>query len=140
MMKKIAIGLILVATSFLALADWIKQGENADFILYTNADGITKSTDQIKIWYLFDFKSAQIDAINNPYLSARELWAFNCQGNSLRKVALTWFSGNMARGTTNRHLDHPTEADRSTQWRPVAPETFDAYMFKNACKVLSNSN
>ena len=140
MTKKIIFGLTLIAASFWASGDWIKRGENTDFVLYTNTDGITKSTDKIKIWYLFDFKSIRIDAINQPYLSARELWEFDCRENSLRQYSLTWFSQNMASGTTTRHLDRPTEAVQSTQWRPVAPDTFDSYLFRNACKMLSNSN
>jgi hypothetical protein len=129
MIKKITVLLVLFLLNFGAFAEWVQQGSNSEVTVYFNSDGIINSNETIRVWYLFDYRTPKIDAINFPY-SSREFFEFNCQIKIIRNLSLTWFSGNMGQGTVNRHYD------KASEWRNVAPDTFEAWLSKNACAKL----
>ena len=130
MIKQIAILLALFLVNFGVFAEWVQQGGNSEITVYSNSEGIIKSNETIRAWYLFDFKTPKIDAINFPYSSSREFFEFNCQLKTIRNLSLTWFSGSMGQGSVNRHYD------KASEWRNVAPDTFEAWLLKNACTKL----
>lgn len=130
MLKKFMVLLALLSVTCGAFAEWIQQGSNSEVTVFFNSEGLIKSGESIKAWYLFDYKIPRIDAINIPYSSSREFFEFNCQTKTIRNLSLTWFSGNMANGSINRHLD------RTSEWRNIAPDTLEAWLSKNACSKL----
>ncbi len=125
---KVAMVFCILIANTNSFAEWRQEGENSQIIVYSNTEGIVKLNDTIRIWYLFDYKTPIISPIKFPYSSSREFIEFNCRLNTVQKLSFTWFEENMGQGGVLRNYD------KASELRNVAPETFDSWLIKNACR------
>jgi hypothetical protein len=132
-LKNSLIGLMLMAVSAGAMAEWTKTGggdnpSTGAFDHYVDLSTIRKSGNTAKMWTLNDYKKAQIVGNGKSYLSTMGRQEYDCNEEKFRVLSLYFYSGNMKNG--DLVLSDDTE---DTQWRSIPPESISAAQFKIAC-------
>lgn len=131
-MQNIHMKLLLLLT-FLALssgpacAEWMSFGESGSGTT-VYADPTTKSRDGdlVKMWVLFDFKTAQAKA-DVSYLSAKAHMEYDCAKPRYEGLTVIYVSGNMGNGNI---LDR---SSAKSMWIRISPGTLDHDLWKLAC-------
>lgn len=131
-LKNSLIGLMLMAVSAGAMAEWTKisGGTNAssgDFDNYADLSTIRKSGNTAKMWVLRDFKKAQTESNGKSYLSSMVRWEYDCNEEKTRLLASYNYSGNM------KNDDIVRQGEGEDIWISVPPESVIATEFKIAC-------
>lgn len=126
-MKQLLLITLLVLSSGPACAEWMSFGES-DSGTTVYADPTTKSRDGdlVKMWVLFDFKTAQTKA-GVSYLSAKAHMEYDCARQRFEGLAVMYVSGNMGSGNI---------LDRSSgkgTWLRISPGSLDQALWKLAC-------
>ena len=118
---------LMVLSSGPAYAEWVALGtSNSEMTVYVDPDSIRRKGDLVKMWHLYDFKTA-LKKAPEPYLSNRGQDEFDCVDERTRKLSETYFSGNMGRG------EQVYSNSEGTRWEPVAPGSVGQVMWKVAC-------
>ena len=130
-MNKVLFGMLLIAISTSALAEWVVVAQNSDagVTTYANTSKIKKVGKYVRIWTIKDYEKEQENTVSGPpYLSSASLQEFDCKEEQYRLRSLTWFAGNMRNGDViyNGYL--------VDKWRVVSPDTLTDAMMKIACK------
>ncbi len=112
-----------------AYAEWVvfEKNRQIELTVYVDPDTIRRKGNLVKIWELFDFKTAQTEE-GLSHLSAKVQVEYDCAEERHRLVTLIQYSDNMGRG--NVIYSDSTEYI----WEPVAPDTIGQRMWKFACK------
>jgi hypothetical protein len=132
-MKKLLITLTLILISTSAMAEWEYLGStSADngFNIFTDLSSIRKTANGFRMWALFDYKTRQVSASGDKYLSNISLHEFDCKDEKTRILTFAWYSDNMGKGNvvfSNR--------DISTSWAYISPRTVDEQLYKTACGI-----
>lgn len=128
-LKNSLIGLMLMAVSAGAMAEWTKIDTAADgkFDYYADLSTIRKSGGTAKMWTLQDFKKAQPLSNNKSYLSAMARQEYDCNEEKFRVLSSYVYSGNMKNG------DLVGNDDSSGEFHSIPPESVIATEFKIAC-------
>ena len=128
-MKKIVV-LLLLMFSTNVLAEWTRVAWNDEMIVYVDIGTIKKKGNKVKIWRLFDFKSAQISAVDNTskFLSSLAHNEYECEEETGRQLDFYWYSGNMKSGDVVYLLTNINDEATS-----IMPESIDETLFKIAC-------
>ena len=126
MMKKLLLGLMLLATATAASAEWTQSGEGESFIHYVDIATIRRNGNLVKMWSLTDYKTVKIVAGQSNF-SYKKQSEWDCKDEKGRKLAHTWFTGQMGSGTVN-YTDSRTE-----EWSPIEPESVNETLWKIAC-------
>jgi hypothetical protein len=126
-MKKLLLITLLVLSSGPACAEWMSFGAS-DSGTTVYADPTTKSRDGdlVKMWVLFDFKTAQTKG-DVSYLSAKAHMKYDCARQRFEGLTVMYVSGNMGSGTI---------LDRSSgkgTWLRISPGSLDQSLWKLAC-------
>ena len=126
--------LVLSCSVGLAQAEWTKVMTGLDaggYTLYFEPTSlrIDKKIGMVKMWLLYDFKTAQKDEKDDrvSYLSLRFERQYDCKQERARTLAQSLFDGNMARGKeiSNDSTERP--------WEPVAPGSIGQSLWVMAC-------
>ena len=125
-MKRLLMGLMLLATAGAAGAGWTDVGENDGLIQYVDLATIRRNGNLVKMWYLTDFKTVRTIS-GKSYLSSKAQSEYNCKEESSRTLALTWFDGKMGRGKVVFAYSDPDK------WEPIQPESIGEVLWKVAC-------
>ena len=131
--RQIALALLILSCSAgLAQAEWTKVMTGSDaggYILYFEPTSlrIDKKAGMVKMWLLYDFKTAQKDEKDDSYLSLRFERQYDCKQERARTLAQSLFDGNMARGKeiSNDSTERP--------WEIVAPDSIGQTLWVMAC-------
>jgi hypothetical protein len=126
-LKNSLIGLMLMAMSAGAMAEWTNIGHNADIDAYVDVSTIRKSGGTAKMWSLADEKKAQISASGKSYMSQMTRREYDCNEEKVRGLSIYLYSGNMKNG------DMVTGGDFVSEWSSIPPESVSATQFKIAC-------
>jgi len=128
-LKNSLIGLLLMAVSAGAMAEWTKIGAAADgkFDSYVDLSTIRKSGNVVKIWNLRDYKKTQIDAGGKSYLSWMTRMEYDCNEENFRQLSIYQYSGNMKNG------DIVWSGDVVDKWNSIPPESIGEVAFKIVC-------
>ena len=105
---------------------WIDDKAKDGMTTYANPDTIRRKGARAKMWVLFDFRTAEHVA-DTTHLSFMTQDEYDCTEGRSRRLAGTFFSGNMGRGKVvygNLTKD---------KWKPVTPESIDQDLLKVAC-------
>lgn len=105
---------------------WIDDKAKDGMTTYANPDTIRRKGDRVKMWELFDFKTAEHVA-GKSHLSFKMQNEYDCTEARTRRLAGTFFSGNMGRGKvvySNATKD---------KWGPVPPGSVNQDLWKLAC-------
>ncbi len=125
----IAILLTLVSTS--AMADWTLAGEaaNSNFSLYVDRASIHRKGDRVKMWHLYDYKSAEAGVVDGKfYLSSKGQNEYDCSEDTLRILAYSNHTESMGLGDI-LSSDYSVKRD----WQAIAPNTIYMMLLKVAC-------
>jgi hypothetical protein len=118
---------LLLLSSGPAYAEWIWiDNDKPGMTIYVNPDTIQRKGDLVKLWELFDFKTAEHVA-DTSHLSFKMHSEYDCIEGRKRGLAMTSFSGNMGRGKVV-HSYSPEH-----KWEPVPPGSVNHDLWKFAC-------
>jgi hypothetical protein len=132
-LKNSLIGLLLMAVSAGAMAEWTKIGAAGDnpstgaFDHYADLSTIRKSGNTAKMWILMDFKKTEIASSGKSYLSTMTRYEHDCNEEKFRGLSMYRYSGNMKNG------DIVWQWEGEKQWDSIPPESVIATQFKIAC-------
>jgi hypothetical protein len=126
-LKNSLIGLLLMAVSAGAMAEWTKISNAADFDVYADLSTIRKSGGTAKIWIVHDFKKAEIASSGKSYLSTMTRYEYDCNEEKFRGLSIYRYSGNMKNG------DMVSSHDYVSEWMSIPPESVGAKEFKIVC-------
>jgi hypothetical protein len=117
---------LLLLSSGPAYAEWVKINENDTFTVYVDPGTIHRKGDLVKMWMLYDYKTLQ-SATGVAHLSDSIQLEANCIEKLQRRLAYTWWSGNMRGG--NVVFNHSGEGN----WIPIGPGTVGHTVWSFAC-------
>jgi hypothetical protein len=87
-LKNSLIGLMLMAVSAGAMAEWTKTGGTDGFDNYADLSTIQKSGSTAKMWVLQDFKKTQTLYVGKSYLSIMFRYEYDCNEKKSRLLLL----------------------------------------------------
>jgi len=124
--------LILSCSVGVAEAEWTKVmtgPEAGGYTLYfePNSLRIDKKSGMVKMWLLYDFKTAQKNEKDDSYLSLRFQRQYDCKEERAQTLGQSFFDGNMARGKeiSNDSIEG--------LWEPVVPGSTGQTLWVMAC-------
>jgi hypothetical protein len=109
--------------------EWIKvnQDDSAGFTSYTRPSDLVREGNLVKLWVLFDYKSAQSVVADKPFMSSTTQYEFMCDGKQNRRISVSWHSENMGRGDIVFSHSNPGK------WEPIMYGTINAGLLEVAC-------
>jgi len=128
-LKRLLLIALLVLSSAPAYAEWVEIGTSNDgATVYVDPDTIRRKGDLVKMWILYDYKTLQ-SATGVAHLSDSIQLEANCIEKLQRRLAYTWWSGNMRDG--NVVFSHSAEGN----WIPIGPGTVGHTVWSFACSM-----
>ena len=132
--------LLLVTLLFLssgpAYAEWVAMGTSTTEdgnTLYADPDTIRRKGEMVKMWQLYDLKTA-ITVAGTSVLSTMVQNEFDCGEERIRLLAFVHFSGNMGRGKM------VYEEAIEQKWKPVSPGGFNQLGLQAACLYFEHAS
>jgi hypothetical protein len=90
---------VLMLLSVPAWAEWTRIAEDEGSVTY--ADLATfRIGNMVRMWVLFDYKTARHRSADRPFLSSRSQLEFDCASKRYRLLTLFSYSEHMGRGNT----------------------------------------
>jgi hypothetical protein len=126
-MRKAVLMMLFVVVSNGTAAEWVEVRSNSTNTVYADPATIHMAGDTVKMWSLYDFKTAQAIEGIKPYLSSRQQYEYDCKEKRLRTFSFSFHSENMAKGEITM------SATRTGDWERIAPGTVDDGLWKIAC-------
>ena len=118
---------LLLASSGPAYAEWVQIDKTYEgMTTYIDPATMRRKGDLVKMWYMMDFFTERT-IWGRTSLSAKAQGQYDCSEERLRKLAATYFAGNMGGGKVNH-----SDADEA-KWAPVAPGSVGEALWKAAC-------
>lgn len=114
-----------------ANAEWTRVGEdNQGTSGYLDQATLRQKNDGALLWSLLDFKKTQIVA-GIPFRSSRAQHQYDCRGERMRIMSMSFHSENMGLGKTVHSDSVPKE------WESVSPTSIGSALFDHACSLFS---
>lgn len=112
-----------------ALTGWVRVGEDESgtMIYYADPATIRVEGNKIKMWSLFDYKTAQREAGLGMFMSIKGQDEFDCMEDKLRILAIYEYSGSMGGGEV---ILSKTEIQK---WEPLPPGSIGQSQLNAAC-------
>jgi hypothetical protein len=131
-LKNSLIGLLLMAVSAGAMAEWTKIGSattsDGAFDHYADLSTIRKSGGTAKMWIVRDHKKAQTASNGKSFLSEMVRNEYDCNEEKIRYISFYYYSGNMKNGDVVESGDNVVN-----KWFSIPPESVGEAAFKIAC-------
>jgi len=126
-MSKVILMMLLAVVSSSAMAKWVEVGDNKNSTAYANIATIRKSDDRVKMWVLFNYKTAQKLIGGPPYMSDTHQEEYDCTEWQSRTIHISTYSGSMGEGKV---IDN---GPGDGQWKPIMPDSRGESLLKVAC-------
>lgn len=98
-MKRLLLIIIMALISTSSIAAWVKIASNKAVTIYVHPETIRKiSPDKVKMWSLYNYKTAQESAGPRPYMSVKYHDEYDCKRKKSRVLYLVTHSENMGGG------------------------------------------
>ena len=114
-------------------AGWVPRGEDEQLglTIYINPDSIRVNSNQVRMWILHNFTTAQTTQAGTTFMSATVHREYDCATERTRVLATTKYAGKMASGksVSTRTYDDP-------EWvsvGPLEPDTIAQALWTMAC-------
>lgn len=107
-------------------AGWSKVGESERMVVFANPYTARRKNGKVKMWELFDFRSAQ-QRKENKYLSVRHLAEYDCNGKLYRTLEVAYHPDNMGKGKA------VADDDKAGKWEAVVPGSADQVFWGMVC-------
>ena len=127
-MRTVILMLLLAGVSGSAAAAWVELGrdEPEALTVYTDPTTIRKADNIVKMWVLFDYKTARAVG-RQTYRSERAQQEYDCKEERVRALCFTDHSENMAKGAVVFRISMPGD------WAPVERGSVNEILEKAAC-------
>ena len=126
-MHKAILMLLLALLSNSAMAEWVKIDENETTSIYVDPATIDHDGNNVKMFRLFDFNTAELLDGVKSYLSSIGQDEYDCKEQQWRRLSLSVFSENMGEGEA-MYNDYEV-----SNWKPVSPSIISKSLWKYAC-------
>ena len=126
-LQKTILMMLLALASGGAEAEWVVVGSNEKYTAYADPDTIRRSTDNVKMWDLLDFKTVGKLSSGGEFMSMKTQVEYDCKEERWRTHYLSWHSKNMGAGEIVNYI-----ADLG-KWQPVPPGSVTESIAKFAC-------
>jgi len=121
---------LLVLSSGPAYAEWVAVENNSLLprlqTVYVDPDTIRLKRDVVTMWSLNDYKTIQTMG-STSYLSYKVQTEYDCAEERIRKLASTFFSGNMGSGVVVYSISN------EGKWLLVEPDSLGQSEWEVAC-------
>jgi hypothetical protein len=118
--------MLLAAVSSSAMAEWVYVNSCNTIIGYANPSSIRKNGEIVKMWSLYDFKTAQTNS-GHTFLSMKTQAEYNCKEKQYRRLADTYHSKNMGGG------EEVISDSNTDKWKVVQPNSIADDQWQVAC-------
>lgn len=126
-MKRLLLITLLVLSSSPAYAEWVvSSSSKMRGTAYADPDTIQRNGNLVKMWRLFDLKTADTQR-GIPFLSSKGLDEYDCTEERSRIIASFNYSGQMGSG------EIVSSDTGSGNWALVMPGSVDQGLWKVAC-------
>lgn len=125
-MKNLILGLLLIITSTIAVADWIAIARTDTLTQYVDLESIRKGT-VLRIWALRDYDTVVVDNYGDRYLSVKTLNEIDCKDWRDRTLYILLYSDNMGKG----NIVYSTSS--IGDWSFAVPGSIGEAILKAAC-------
>lgn len=92
---------------------------------YADFASIRKKGNTVKMWFIYDHKTAERSPEGKAYLSSNRQAEFDCQGEVWRMLHFSLYSANIGLGKVVY-----TDATPPSGWRPVPSESLIEVLLK----------
>lgn len=128
-MSKTILMLLLAVVSSGAVAEWINVfTDESGSSIYADPTTIQKVGNRVKMWVLFDYRKATLDA-GDRIMSIRKHEEYDCKETQVRLLYISKHSGRFTEGKMVYLNDIP-----NNEWVPVAPSSILEDLWKYACR------
>jgi hypothetical protein len=127
-MKKLLLILMLAVVSSSAMAEWVYFGEDGEgkAKIYVEPTTIRKSSNKVKIWTLFDFKSP-LEKSSKGIMSISSQFEFDCKEEQNRVIYEIHYPKNMGKGHMVADFNNPGT------WMPNPPHSIHHAVSEFVC-------
>lgn len=127
--SKTILMLLLAVVSSGAVAEWINVStDESGSSIYADPATIQKVGNRVKMWVLFDYRKATLDA-GDRIMSIRKHEEYDCKETQVRLLYISKHSGRFTEGKMVYLNDIP-----NNEWVPVAPSSILEDLWKYACR------
>jgi hypothetical protein len=126
-MRKAILAMLLAVVSGSAAAEWIQIGNTESTTIYADPATIHEANGMVKIWALFDLKTAVASPGAGLFMSSKAQYEYDCKEQRVRGLYYTLHAGNMAGGEIVGKTYGPTD------WIPAATDILNESLWKLAC-------
>ena len=128
-MPKAILILLLAAVSNGAAAEWVNVStDDSGSTIYADPSTIRKVGNRVKMWVLFDYRKATLDA-GDKIMSKRKHEEYDCKKKQIRLLYLSKHSGRFTEGKVVYLNDIPYN-----KWVPVVPGSVLEDLWRYACR------
>ncbi len=120
--------LVLASGSALAQwAQWFVVDSTDNFVIYADGATIRKQGDMARLWDMADAKGSKSPGLINQSLSYKIERAYDCNGQQMQTLYVSWHSGHMGEGEIVGSTSVPG------MWQPVMMGTIGEKLWQVAC-------
>ncbi len=128
-MPKAILILLLAVVSNGAAAEWVNVStDDSGFTIYADPSTIRKVGNRVKMWVLFDYRIATLDA-GDKIMSKRKHEEYDCKKRQIRLLYLSKHSGRFTEGKVVYLNDIPYN-----KWMPIVPGSVLEDLWRYACR------
>lgn len=127
-MHRFLLMLLLVVSSSSAASEWVKISEDERSAIYANSESARETGNEVKLWWLSDFKAPQTSS-GDAYLSSRRQYEFNCKEKQYRPLFFARHPERMAEGIA------VYSSSAIGEWKTVPSNTIGETLLKFACRA-----
>jgi len=125
-MRRVVLLMMLAVANNSWAAGWVKVGEDERVITYANSEDTREAGNEVKLWWMSDFKATQKNN-GDVYLSSRRQYEFDCKKGEYRPLFFARHAGQMAEGNA------VYSSSATGEWKRVPINTLGETLLKFAC-------
>ena len=128
-MPKSILMLLLAIVSSGAVAEWFNiSTDESGSSIYADPATIQKMGNRVKMWVLFDYRKARLDAVDR-IMSIKKHEEYDCKETQIRLLYISKHSGRFTEGNVIYLNDIPYN-----EWMPVVPGSILEDLWRYACR------
>ena len=120
---------MLAVVSSSAMAEWVEfiEDDEVTQTVYVDQTTIHKNGNNVKMWFLFDYKKAQELAYLPLYMSIKRQNEFNCKEEQIKNLYASYHAKHMGEGKVIYSKKDPDD------WNPVSSNSINRKLWQFAC-------
>ena len=127
-MRRAILVVLLAAMSGSASAKWVSAGRTDTLTAYIDPATVRTTGHTVRVWQLYDYKSAQSSSDGKSYLSTRSRYEYDCNEKRTREILIRAHLKNMGAGKVVGTVSSPGE------WNPIPPDSILETIWEIACR------